>query len=166
MAKTTGFKTTAKELERLRRRYPRAFQLAMFEEGVMIFEASQKEVPVDTGRLRASGLVTLQRLGFTTNVLIGYGTQYALAVHEDADMQARREQRQGDAIDDAHNRPRNSKGQFTAHRKASVGKWKYLEDPLNAAAAGMAQRLAIRTKVHVNARSGASGALKVKGSRR
>lgn len=63
---------------------------ALFIEGAEIFAASQELVPVDTGRLRASGLVfiTGRSSGGVSisaqdlSLWISYGTNYALAVHE------------------------------------------------------------------------------------
>ena len=53
---------------------------ALAEEAFDIFEESQAEVPVDTGRLLNSGVVGAMqgRVGY----IIAYGTNYALPVHE------------------------------------------------------------------------------------
>lgn len=76
-----GSKTRARELEdmidELGKRYPEALGAALYEEASIIFVESQMEVPVDTGRLRASGMVSPPPI-----VKITYGTTYALPVHE------------------------------------------------------------------------------------
>lgn len=61
---------------------------------------SIKECPVDTGRLRASAIVTpVQKEGNEYYCEVGYGTEYAIYVHERTEL------------------------------KHKVGKAKYLEDP-------------------------------------
>lgn len=80
---------------------------ALYTEANKIFFDSQAQVPIDTGALRASGMVTKPYfVGNTATVEIGYGgaaAPYALIVHED--LEANHE----------------------------VGKAKFLEDPLTKA---------------------------------
>jgi len=59
--------------------FPAAVKEALIEEAMEIFAKSQKQVPVDTGRLRDSGIVGEGQHG---DVTIAYGTDYALPVHE------------------------------------------------------------------------------------
>lgn len=67
-----------------------------------IMAESVREVPVDTGRLRQSARVGKVRYaGMDLAIDLGYGTDYALAVHERTDV---------------------------GHK---VGKAKYLSDPIN-----------------------------------
>ena len=84
------------------------------------FNVSQREVPVKTGTLRASGAVGQPTVtGMDAEVAIGYGgaaKAYALKQHEDLNL----------------NHPN--------------GKAKYLEDPVRAQTDGMAERIAKRLK--------------------
>lgn len=77
-----GHKEVQKRLAELRDRVPVSFGQALYLEGLRIFVKSQIRVPVDTGRLRASGNVTEPKGGKNPFVLIYYGTVYAGAVHE------------------------------------------------------------------------------------
>lgn len=64
-----------------------ALKQATTESAYDMFEDSQMIVPVDTGALRASGVVhPAQERGSTVEVVIGYGNSaafYAIYVHED-----------------------------------------------------------------------------------
>lgn len=90
---------------------------ALYEEANRIFNQSQALVPVDTGALRSSGMVTLpEQSPQGPSVTIGYGgaaAPYAIYVHERLDL----------------NHPNG-------------GQAKYLEEPVLAAADGIAGRLA------------------------
>lgn len=90
---------------------------ALYEEANRIFNESQALVPVDTGALRSSGQVTLPQQGASgVQVTIGYGgaaAPYAIYVHERMEL----------------NHPNG-------------GQAKYLEEPVMAAADGIADRLA------------------------
>ncbi len=90
---------------------------AMFEEGESIMAKAKGDTPVDFGNLRASGHVQRPQIRRdSAEVVLAYGTDYAVFVHE---------------IRDATH---------------TVGKAKFLESNVNAAASGMAQRLASRIK--------------------
>ena len=80
--KTKGTKEVLKKFAKMQTKYPGAFNLALFQCGLEIFTESQAEVPVDTGRLRASGAVFPPQNFFDPKVIISYGTRYALPVHE------------------------------------------------------------------------------------
>ncbi len=78
-----GADDAARALELAAKRWPAAFNAAIYEEASAIFAESQRRVPVDTGRLRASGGVSPpEEGGLNAVVSIYYGTDYALAVHE------------------------------------------------------------------------------------
>lgn len=66
----------------LSRRYPEATATAVYQEGVDLLAESIPEVPVDTGRLRRSGYVDAPSSAYDPVCMVGYGTEYALAVHE------------------------------------------------------------------------------------
>lgn len=109
---------------------------ALHAEGEAIMRITKREfVPVDTGALRSTGHVQLPRFeGDRIVVELGYGgpaAPYAHAVHEN---------------------PRAGKtGGVSPSGKryktwAKVGQWKYLEQPFEAARAGLPERLATRMK--------------------
>lgn len=127
------------EIKRMEKRFPEALAAAMFEEAVEIFNASQEEVPVDTGALRRSGVVLLRKMGKVFTVVIGYGTAYALRIHEDTKLDENRQHRAELALSNPGYIPRGS----------TVGKSKYLIDPFEAALPGMTTRLVTRTKDNV-----------------
>ena len=58
-------------------------EAALMQEGENVMAESKKRTPVDTGNLRASGHVKLPvtKAG-RTSVTLGYGTDYAIHVHE------------------------------------------------------------------------------------
>jgi hypothetical protein len=69
-----------RELRRLEKKFPDAVDKALAEEALDLLAASQDEVPVDTGRLKNTGVVGAMRgrIGY----IVAYGTDYALPVHE------------------------------------------------------------------------------------
>jgi len=124
-------------MRRLQRQAPQALLRALFEEGLRIFEASQLEVPVDTGRLRGSGLLGVLRPARAIMggaVVVAYGTAYALRIHENTGADKARGARGA-----AGRRGEKVRG-------AQIGKSKYLEDPFKRASVGMFPRVARRTK--------------------
>ena len=99
-------------------RYRRAVGGAVYREASRVMASSIREVPVDTGRLRATGFVSApDTTTRDVSVQLGYGTDYALPVHERTEV---------------------------SH---AVGKAKFLDDPLNAARSGMADRIARDTRI-------------------
>lgn len=121
--KIEGERQVRARLRALQRTAPQAVLKGLYEEGAQIFERSQDMVPVDTGRLMQSGV-----LGVTSSFLsgpevaIGYGTNYALPVHERTELDEGRRARGSD---------RRSK---------------YLEIPFNEQIPGLLQRVAARTE--------------------
>ena len=56
---------------------------ALFQEGENIMAVSKRRTPVDTGNLRSSGHVKPPKTkGGETEVMLAYGTDYAIYVHE------------------------------------------------------------------------------------
>lgn len=141
--KVHGDKAVQRELRRLMRRVPNAVGHAMFDEAAIIFTRSQEEVVVDTGRLRGSGMVRARESASGTTVTISYGTNYALRIHESNVLEQRRRGRGGH------------------------GKWKYLQDPFEEHAAGIAARVAMRARRHVEGGTdpGTVSTRKIKGKR-
>jgi hypothetical protein len=97
-------------------RAAKALGQSLYREGAQAFAASQREVPVDTGILKNSGILSRPFLDGTDLVVeISYGgaaADYALTVHEDLNA-------------------RHNEGQ----------KAKYLEDPVKRQVNGMGDRL-------------------------
>lgn len=113
-----GVAQLAATLNRIGREAPAALGAALYQEAESIMRDSRPLVPVDTGVLRASGVVGLPDLTPTgASVEFGYGgaaNQYATIQHERMD-----------------------------YRHAS-GEAKFLERPTLEAASGMGARLAAR----------------------
>jgi len=106
---------------------PRFAAKALLEEAQEAFALSQEVVPVMTGVLRASGQVHGPRVsGSRAYCEITYGgpaVPYAMAVHEIPPSRAK------------HDYPT---------------RWKYLENPVRAYAAGMAERMTVRVLDMIN----------------
>lgn len=123
-------------LRRILKKDPKAVMAAMYEEASDIFSESQKMVPVDTGRLRSSGLIAAGKDAGGFRIIISYGTKYALKIHEEEKYDlARRERASGV-------RWRSSLGTFVKMSGgASVGRSKYLTIPWDLAAGGILRRI-------------------------
>ena len=113
--KFVGDKQIAKELRRLEKKIPDAVQDALVEEAMDIFAESQIQVPVEYGPLQDSGAVGVLPGG--KGVVISYGKEYALPVHDRDEV-----------------------------RHAPPTKSRFLEDPFNDAMAGMNRRLIVRAR--------------------
>lgn len=112
----TGLDTLDRILERMGPQAAAAIGSALYEEGTEVLNRSQDIVPVDTGDLKASGMVTEPDVhGSHVEVIVGYGgpaLDYALTVHEDMDAE---------------------------HEEGTYAK--YLETPALEAVVGMGERL-------------------------
>lgn len=109
-------------------RYRGAMAAAVYQEACVIGRESILQVPVDTGRLRASFYVAPPAALVNPVVRMGYGVDYALPVHEMTDV---------------------------PHK---VGKAKFLEDPINDAKGEWLDRVAKRTKTNFDSNIGLSDA--------
>ena len=97
--------------------YRRALGAALYREGQRIMAISARLVPVKTTRLRSSAYTAPPKTsGGNVSVEIGYGTDYAVPVHE------------------------------RTYARHTVGQAKYLEKPVQEARAGYTQRLAADTR--------------------
>ena len=114
MSKVQGAKELERTMKILARKYPNAAMRAMYEEALLIFEMSQDMVPVDTNRLRLSGLVSFKDTFAEKVIFISYGTAYALRVHESA-------------VGEKNRRARADKEAKTGkkQRGATKGQWKF-----------------------------------------
>lgn len=93
---------------------------ALTDEANTILNAAMDQTPVETGTLRRSGTVEDPKVSAKgITVEIGFHTAYAAAVHENLNA---------------------------AHK---IGKAKFLEDPVNRAAPGLAGRLAARMRLGI-----------------
>lgn len=106
--------------------YKGAVAAAVYQEAVLVANASIKQVPVRTGRLRGSFWLAAPESADNPAVYCGYGTDYALPVHERTDVSHMKMQKHGGM--------------------GESGKAKFLEDPINDAKDGWADRVARRAK--------------------
>jgi hypothetical protein len=118
--KIDGIQTVLDGLKAAAEKYPAAVGAALYEEGLKIDAASVDLVPVDKGRLKGTHYTSPPVMGDDgPEVEVGYGTDYAVPVHE----------------------------RTAVHH--DVGQAKYLEKPLTDAASGFAERVAKRTEKHI-----------------
>ena len=116
--KLTGAAELRRELRRLSKAYPDALKMGLLEEAYRIEAASVALVPVDFGRLQGTHYVSPpEEKGDDVTVEIGYGTDYAVYVHERTELQ---------------------------HRPPTQAK--FLQQPLEAARSGFFARLAARIR--------------------
>lgn len=78
----TGLSGIKKALAEHREATAKGTRKGLIRAGLFLQRASQKVVPVDTGVLRASVATIPTGEGFNTEVTVGYGTDYAIYVHE------------------------------------------------------------------------------------
>jgi hypothetical protein len=71
-----------KRLAGLTKSYPRATQAAVYQEALELYNDSILQCPVDTGVLRRSAYVAPPKDAKNPSAEVGYGTDYALPVHE------------------------------------------------------------------------------------
>jgi len=133
-------------LRRIVKKDPQAVMAAMYEEASDIFRESQLMVPVDTGRLRSSGLIAAAKDAGGFRIIISYGTKYALKIHEEEKYDLARRERAGAS------RKRDSRGKFLKKEKgASVGRSKYLTIPWDIAAPGLLRRIVAGARFYARA---------------
>lgn len=111
-----GVEQTVRELLKVSPKVLQAYRAAVRLEAERIMAKSQEQVPVKTGNLKNSKFIVQDDRPDGTAVLLGYRADYAVPVHEAP--------------------PTTS---FT------VGKPKFLEDPLKAAVSGFDRRVAETT---------------------
>lgn len=87
--KMTGQKGVLRELKKYQKLYPEALATALYQEGLKIDAKSAPLVPVDYGRLRGSHYVTQPTNAKNPVVEVGYGTDYAIYVHERTELKHR-----------------------------------------------------------------------------
>jgi hypothetical protein len=75
----SGLAAILSRLSRASKAYKDATEAAIYQKGLAVNATAAPLVPVDTGRLRASGYVAPPEGGM---VEVGYGADYAVPVHE------------------------------------------------------------------------------------
>lgn len=113
----TGLREVLKNMGAATKDIEGAVAAAIWQEGLDILGKSVKQVPVDSGTLKRSAYAAPPK-GKDHEVEIGYGTDYALAVHE---------------REEVHH---------------TVGNAKYLQRPFEDAQSGYANRVARRAAVN------------------
>jgi hypothetical protein len=117
--KLYGAKKLAQEFRRANRRVEDASAAGLYEEAIDLDSKSVPLVPVDKGRLRSTHYAAPpQKSGGKITGEVGYGTDYAVYVHERTEL------------------------------NHTVGQAKYLEQPAKEAKSGMPRRLADRAWGH------------------
>jgi hypothetical protein len=114
-------------LKNVTRRYPEAAAKGLYEEGLEVMAEAQRRTPVDTGRLRASGRTSLPKRSSNPEVVLSFGTDYGIYVHERTEL------------------------------RHVTGEAKFLENAVKAAAPGFLDRLAARIDNYVSGRAGRRG---------
>lgn len=122
-----GTKLTMQALKNVAKRYPEATAKGLYEEGLEIMAEAQRRTPVDTGRLRASGRVSLPVRSSNPSITLSFGTDYGIYVHERTEL------------------------------RHPVGEAKFLENAVKAATPGYLDRLAARIDNYVSGRAGSRG---------
>ena len=82
-----GTAALRRELEGLKEAYPNATAAAVHQEALELLADSLLQVPVDTGTLRRSGYAEPPHDVRNPVAVVGYGTDYALPVHERMEAQ-------------------------------------------------------------------------------
>lgn len=78
-----GLDELVSRMRSLARRAPKAAAKGLHRGALIVMNRSKRIVPVDTGRLRASGFIESPKYGTRgVSVRLGYGTKYAVFVHE------------------------------------------------------------------------------------
>jgi hypothetical protein len=86
MAAVSKFIGVEKFKAQLRRREAvtgAAWEKGLASAGIWLLQASQNIVPVMTGLLRSTGQIRLEGREFRTEIVVSYGTDYSVYVHED-----------------------------------------------------------------------------------
>ena len=77
-----GAKGIQRALEAHRKAVGRGMEKGLYLAGLFLQRESQKIVPVDKGPLRESADTRMEGEGLRANVIVSYGTDYAIYVHE------------------------------------------------------------------------------------
>lgn len=78
-----GVERLNKQLKQEKRRKAKGFERGLIKGGLRIQRRSQILCPVEFGILRSTARTRSEFSGFQTEVIVSYGTDYAVFVHED-----------------------------------------------------------------------------------
>lgn len=65
--------------------HAKAVNKSLVKTGAKLLELCQPYIPVETGEMKRSGFVRLEKAGEKAQVAVGFKTNYAIYVHEDLD---------------------------------------------------------------------------------
>jgi len=65
----------------------RGVRKGLYRAGLFLQRESMKIVPIDTGALRSSANTRIEGVGLGSVAVVSYGTDYAIYVHEDLEVQ-------------------------------------------------------------------------------
>lgn len=82
-----GIKQLTKKLQDNGKSKGKGMRKGLYRAGLMLQRASQKLVPIDTSNLKNSASTRMEGQGLSSSVIIGYGTEYAIFVHENLEAQ-------------------------------------------------------------------------------
>lgn len=83
MANISGLKALKAVIAKRKRASAKGVELGLKRAGLFLQRESQKVVPVDHNILRPTADTRAEGLGWKTEVVVSYGTDYAVFVHED-----------------------------------------------------------------------------------
>lgn len=134
-----------KILEQYGKTAPNALARALYEEGLALEAESTPRVPVDSGRLRATHFVSppTQTGAGQVTVDVGYGTDYAVYVHERTEVRAYAKDEHGNKVE------AYGPGKLLKFSAAGTGP-KFLENAYHERLGGFSERLAKRTKRNID----------------
>jgi len=78
-----GVKELQKAFITRKKAHAKGLRIGLKRAGLFLQRESQKLVPIDTGVLRESANTREEGVGFNVAVIVSYGANYALYVHED-----------------------------------------------------------------------------------
>lgn len=82
-----GTEKVAARIREVRDKYLEAVAAALYQEGFDIWREAVQRCPVETGLLRSSAYVAPPTGRSNPRVEVGFGTNYAIAVHENLEAQ-------------------------------------------------------------------------------
>lgn len=82
LTKIDGVKDVIENMRKAKKEKIKGLVVGLKRGGLFLQRESQKVVPVDTGKLRASAYTRAEGLGLQTVVRVGYTAEYAIYVHE------------------------------------------------------------------------------------
>jgi len=82
-----GVKVVQRAFKTRKRMHAKGLHVGLMRAGLFLQRESQKLVPIDKSILKNSANTRAEGLGFNTAVIVSYGTDYALYVHENLEAQ-------------------------------------------------------------------------------